>query len=1519
MEEQLIAEDQNFIPAGAQIELPYHLGQDKKPIRIQLEQPMTQSELQQMLNTDFPRTGASIALQMMDKGAEPVSKEDFDFVKEQSKLMDQARRFRSENEPSMLAALADQIPGALKGIGEGILATGKAGLMLASSPVGSVDPEMVTAGQRAQINGAGALLEGLIQGTERLVGIGKQLGNLMLEDEYGAYRALKQHEATEMARQAGQTVALPLDPEAAKEANKVSQFLDATILLPIAGKVLGSAGKVAAAQAVEQLAKQSTVGITRRVAGNVLEKSGALASQLIEGSTNILGEAAGKGLVGDIVSAVGGKTQILPKAAEWAGKAIKAESASAAIAEGIAAANAAGRSGALLRGMAKVMPPDSVIRAAGTMGDSMLLGGALGAGISAVQAASDPFNTGMDVAKQALVGGATGTTLGAFFGTLPAVGEMMPAARNRVFVQQMAKDITERPTTRSFIFGDTEYAANDAANRTSLLNRDDMSTTDKARIFAVTKSAEHGGHDVVFVDNTTVLPDELGGVGDNMGRGARVMNDNEGRSTILINVDQINPAAAVEEVAHAFIGNEAAKSIVGQLIKDRGGVSQALEPLVELGRRYVDTQMESNPEAAARLGRQLSIAEDVTQTPQARASAAVRLAEEWAGMGIGELLSTADPRALEPFRGTPSIWAPLKNTLTDIFSGLMTQPSAASKDPITGFFYKDGKLIRDKTLEKMADTLKESILRGKNLFPTDVPQILQGRRPTKGKSVEDFGVNVGDTLIDGTTVLDTQPRPRYEDTHAVDQKSGAKAGSATNKRRESRKEAGYETYHNLIFNQVAQIVGESVVDPGMVERGAYAGNLTKVPPGSPIISTKSFTDSELNQLFQVQTHHGRPLIAPEAREAVARVNDAAKHSNIISVDYDMRLGKGDKDREYAMRVNQIGLVTGMQQTPTGGLVAGFYNMSLLNEIANYQRSLRGMEVVDKALRDFGISSLDDFVPLVKAHIENYSLGNAVPAVDLYRRMYPGVSKESASVMRDLLHLSSGLQPRVAFPGDVVVNQPKIAGPMLPPERQVKAYDVFGKERPGARVYRDRNVLNEIRLDSIHNAQLYAGKGGLPVKVDINLSEFIPNQRSNFSPKRSINERMGESNVITDTDTGRRAFVLKSGVTKVFNPDGSLQGVYDSLLDAQTKLNRDDIRFSPKSPAAVRRAAEKAQELRGKMEAEAPSRLMATWLSELAAQKAQAAAPAQPQRAKGKLPVTQAELAAIGARSREIAAAEERFPGMAQLSSGQRAIFLRDLAEAESGITARALARIAEQSAPAGPRARRAAAAGQLSQAEQAALKANVDAKLAARDVPVLEADEVRELFSRKRQRAPRAALEASAMSEVPAEFFKRDMPVPQRTQPGVYRGFEALSDVGLPREMAPVQPSIKVSARDLLAEGKAQKNLGSILGEMAQRVRQQPPRQAVPLEPKKVVPPPPDPIITPAQEPHLPNNMVVARTPKGNFKLFFITQQGKAIEEAVSESYGDILRKAQRKAMLKRYSSQDEQFLKSKQKAYATP
>jgi hypothetical protein len=1697
---------EKIIPAGSIIELPYHR-RNGKPIQLRIDEDVRESDLQADLDAQFPKTAKNIALEMLES-PEKVSKEDFDFALQQSEAMQGARGLREKGDEGTLSKLADVLPHALNSLYEGALAAGQSGVM-------AINTQLTP---RQQLNALGSIVEGGIRGTKQLADIGGMAFNLATGDKYGAYSALKDMQAEEeIYKRGGGTI--PLDPWAAEQANKIKNVLDVTVLMPGVGSLLGNLGKEAAVQTIKDVAKQTSVGIGRKAAAFAASGIGNTGREILDAASKKFGESAGKlALAGGVTAGVQDDGGVLtglgtalalygaPTALKygmstlkWAGKIAGADAASEVIAQGLKDAAEKGVSEPMLRAVAKALPGDSAMRAFGQIADSSINGGLIGATIAGVQAAADPFNTGGDILEQAFIGGATGTAVGATVGTIPAAVEYSPAGRNRAFVREMARDIAGRPENRSFVVDGQEIPVADIQNRIKLLNNDGMSTTDKARIFAILKSAEFSGNDVVFIDNDTILPESLGYLGEFMGKGVRITPGYDGkRSTILVNVDQITPASAIEEVSHAFIGREAGRKIISDLIANRGGLSAALEPLIDLGQRYYDLQVQSNPQAAAKFGRDLAMAKDVNLPPEVRQQAAITLAEEWAANGIAEYLKNEDPTVLQVGRGNQNaIGNFIRKALFEINSGLNLKPTAPTYDPITGFYYKDGKLIDDPVLADISKKMKNAILFfDKNegaYFPSDQSAAKaagkpRAKAPTRSPA-EQAGVQINDKLIDGTLITGTRPMARYEDTHAVDQKSGAKAGAETTKtgikpRGKAKTELGKDDYHNIVFQQFAKITGEQALDPEANAIGLYFGNTSKVPAGTPIVYTRSLDNAQLEGLFNIQTHQGKPLIAPENRDAVARFNQAAKDGSIIVVDYDMNIGKETAGRKYAVSGQQVLLPLGIQQTQTGGPIAGVYNLSLLNDIINYQRLLPGMEKIDGALAQFGINTLADVVPLVRTHIENYSSAGALPGVNALMAAYPNVSKESATILRDLMHLSSNIQPRKSAP-DVRKNEPFIGSLAELPRRKVEAYSVQG-ERSETVMARERSVSNDIRLDAIRNTQLYAGPDGLPVKVNVNLEQFVPKQRSNFSPSRSIPETIGDKQVITDPETGRRAFIQPNGRTKVYGNDGALMGVYEDFTEAQTKLNQADIneairlanstarsagavgakaitpqyvastispgesvlnfgagkpdkatgkylhseiirsfggrveeydfganavgaldkkyntvfasnvlnvqstpqmlestlsqiwdrvnnsgravfnypssprylqmspkevaasiervtgltpvrvggtssaplwevskvadsqsniRFSPRSPAAIARRAEEAKAMRARMEEEAPVRIMTEWLS-AAGQAKQKEAPserAEPQRAKGKVRPSIVEQAKVQAQS-ELLRRAESTAGYAQLSKGQKAQFLKDAAEARNGIAQKALERIAAQQ-----QAKR-----EAFQQEVEAFKTNTKAYLANKDVPFLDVEETRQVLRKKpskRIEATPAQLEAIARLEVAPEFVRRDLgPTPKPTEPGTYTGFEALSSVGLPREDVPVKQTISPRVVNLLGTAptksmarilgelakqaadrpdllrtKPTESMARILAELAKKSAEMPKREPVRIDVTTSIPEPAVDIVTPIDEPRLPSNMIVTRTPKGNFQLYVVTTAGKLSAEGLYNNYRDTLQRAQTK------------------------
>ena len=189
--------------------------------------------------------------------------------------------------------------------------------------------------------------------------------------------------------------------------------------------------------------------------------------------------------------------------------------------------------------------------------------------------------------------------------------------------------------------------------------------------------------------------------------------------------------------------------------------------------------------------------------------------------------------------------------------------------------------------------------------------------------------------------------------------------------------------------------------------------------------------------------------------------------------------------------------------------------------------------------------------MVKEYFRNYSDGSPKPAADAIAAFAPKVSKESAIIMRDLLHLGGNIKPNEKK-GGVYANKPTISLQEIP-TGMVEAVTIGGQRR-NVRFDRDRNVFSNFRLDAIYDASKYA-PNGLPIQVGVDRSKIFPLARSNFSPgKGTVSEVVGDTKIITDTDIGARIVVPKGKKAQLFM-DGKLVGEYADELDAVLASNK----------------------------------------------------------------------------------------------------------------------------------------------------------------------------------------------------------------------------------------------------------------------------------------------------------------------------------------------------------------------------
>lgn len=1180
-----------FIKAGTTVQLPYHINPETGAgYELQVEAdtpvPVFQAEVDRL----FPKTLASLATQLLDKSpnAPLLSQEDFMQVWNSAQAMD-AGKTEKQNQikggPGFWKAGYDVIREAIHSLGTGAAE--------ASQTLGQVGTAIADMNPNAAASAGVKLLNGLITGTGRLQDSAKVLGALAWDkiagDPYGVYKAGREAQLFEHLRKTqGFSMVPGSTPQEIEAGLQLGNVMDITVLLPAVSaltKGMSKTGQVAAEQTVEELTKamtqRSAESIGRRMAGQALENVGritekvgslsaigdSLASGFLrtEGARQAAGIATGAGALAastvvpegygsDVLKTYGTlrMAQIGGAGMKWAGKILGSEELASKITqEALRNAEIQGAERLAVKLVKNI--PDPVVRMTRKVMDGAMIPAAIGATLSGAQEASDPFSSPLDVAEATVLGGLGGATVGGLIsGAAGLAGEVSGKAREQSFVREIMTDIATRPEQRSFVIGNQDVIVpDDIQNRLSVLNSDAMTTRQKASLFGILDSAEHAGIDVAFINDSTPLPDALGGSGANMGKGVKFVND-AGRTTLFVNADQITHTGAIHEVMHAYIGDQVASDFVRNLTKERGGEVGAFQELSTFAQRYYDTQVQTNPEAAAQIKASIDQMNNPQIPLQDRLVAATNLAHEYMAEGISQSLADAKPESLQDFRGSAISGIAdrvFQGALQKIEGAIGMSSIGATHDPISGHFFKDGKIISNQPLADITKKVRTAIN-----TRTEVPASVE--RPFVPKDVP----VVGETMPTGGRVVAVEPRATYEDTHAN--------GALTT-------DAEKTAYHKAVWNQAAQAMGAAEANAVLVQQGVYPGN---IKAGTPIIYADKLTPQLVSALFQVQTHHGRPLIAPENRESVARFAQALNDGNLVTVTHSVNVGKSTgKDRAYTARVAQVGLPMAFSMS-SGSKGSGpkmeFFNLSLVNDMVNLNRTYS--PAVDAALKDLKVASLDDAIPYAKAYIDNLSSTGSVPSVRALAAVAPeGVKPKSLEFMRDMLHMSSRVEPRKKT-GEVRINEP-----FMSPEqfRKVETPELEAVTPQGqkfkTRLSRDRTGIQSIRLDGVTDVQLYQ-PNGTPVQITVNKPQLINKIRANFSPATTSREPLPNGEVITDTTTGERIIVLPKGKAKMYDSQGKLVGVFEDEDAAVLKSNQDKLkqeaRFSPRRVSDIERQA-----------------------------------------------------------------------------------------------------------------------------------------------------------------------------------------------------------------------------------------------------------------------------------------------------------------------------------------------------------
>ena len=1174
-----------IIPAGTKVKLPYHINPETgSGYEIEVQTDTPQPEFQAEVDRLFPKTLASLATQLLDKDptAPMLSKEDFMAVWNSAQAMD-AGKTEAQNQikggPGFFKKGYDVLKHMASYIGEGAAET----LGIAASMAPSVDMTgSMDMDPNAQSKAGIKLLNGILTGTGRLMDAAGVVGALawdkIANDPYSLYTTGKYAQQAEYMRKAQGYGMLPGSTQEEIDSGlKAGNILDITLLFPAVSaltKGMGKAGEAVAGQALEEfsksLAQRSVDSLGRRALGQAMETAGGALEKV--GSFSALGDSLARGFLrtetakagtglsavvagsvlpdegplsyaGTALQAYGGLrfAQYAGAATKWAGRVLGSEELASKIMQD-AMRNAEVQGAERLAVKLVKAAPDPAVRLTRKVLDGAMIPATIGATLSGAQEAADPFSTPLSVAQAATYGATGGAAIGgAIGGTTGLAAELTGKAAQQAFVREVLTDIVTRPEERSFIINNQDvYIPDDIQNRLNVLNSENMTTRQKDSLFGILDSAEHAGVDVAFINDATPLPDALGGSGANMGKGVKFVND-AGRKTIFINADQINHTGAIHEVMHAYTSDQVASDFVRNLSKERGGELGAFQELGTMAQKYYDTQAQTNPAAAEQIKANIDRMNDPSLPIQDRLVAATNLAHEYIAEGVSQSLADAKPESLQDFRGSAiSAFADkaFRGALEKFQTATGMSSVGATRDPISGHFFKDGKIISSQPLADITKKIQTAI-NTRTQVPTSVKA---ATKPFVERVPKDVPI-VGETMQNGGRVVAVEPRATYEDTHPN--------GALTTEQEKA-------VYHKAIYNQVAQAMGATDANAVLIQQGVYPGN---IQVGTPIIYADKLTPQHVSALFQAQTQHGAPLIAPENREAVARFAQALNDGHLVSVTHSVNVGKSTgKDRAYTARVAQVGLPMAFSMTSGkkgSGPKMEFFNLSLANDMINLNRTYS--PAIDAALRDLRVNSLEDVVPYAKAYIDNLSSTGSVPSARALAAVAPeGASTKNLEFMRDMLHMSSAIQPR-AKRGEVRINEPYM-DPMKfrnVPKPELEAVTPQG-EKFKTTLSRERTGIQSIRLDGISDVQLYQ-PNGQPVQVTVDKPQLVNKIRANFSPATSKREMLANGETVTDNVTGERMIISPKGTAKLFDPAGQLVGVFENEEAAVLKSNQAKLK------------------------------------------------------------------------------------------------------------------------------------------------------------------------------------------------------------------------------------------------------------------------------------------------------------------------------------------------------------------------
>lgn len=936
----------------------------------------------------------------------------------------------------------------------------------------------------------------------------------------------------------------------AKAATAIGNVLDVAAFLPLggamekAGAAMGNTMfKYVAPTALANIAAKTGFAATK-IAGTALDE----ASKMVFNQITKLSEAVGEGAVtnagkavsnyatkaalyGGLFAGPGGKLI----GASLAGKGMRAlGEVGGAVMSGLEEGGVRAAltelsenelKAATVRTAAKmavaIAPPDAVMTALKGVVDSAVTTGATMGTLNAMSA----WASNDDPIKAFKEGVASGMGFGLSIGAMHAPFGM--TGQDKIKLANMFdNDIRGRELTKSFSVtqpsGHVEVVNfNDLQGRVDFYNREDLSARQKALTLALTQGHELGGGNVIFVDGSPESAALMEKIGFGGTKGVHYFDGSDGRSTILIDSKNIDPATAAEEVMHSLYTENIRKEVVQGVqagLKSENPV-QAVEEISKFGMRYAaEMEAAGHGERAAEMRDTIAQALDPAIPMETKLGMLDGVINEYASNYIGAAIHGMKPDIF--LEGNiRNIWDKVwDKTVSNVLSIFDFTKNGLTKDPIKGHFFDErGKRVIMPEMESLVGRFVEAVREGRGEIASkdtvDGAHYVDVRTEKPYVSPEDFTAGRPTTFKEKKEIL----KGIYEDNIA--------SASAIDP--------------NLIV----------IADPASVESGMFGGNLTGLK-NKQVLFSRGLPDEFFAHLAG-QEVAGKKVYTQAQIEALKGINEAMKAGHIVMQDawHDIRRTKGDRTEVYYGRTNRPALPISWQQTETGGLLVNQIDIGRvwhqMRYFAKYEPKLR-TELASK-----GIKTFSDVIPYIQRYFDNYSSGAPKPAASL-----PGFSE----VLRDGISRALDLKNRKAFIAEDTArfaNEHTFDAAGFPAQ-PMPVVEVNGIKRE---VSRDRVSMQAIRSDRILGLNDFTVDGfNVPIKYDPALASNLV--RANFAPGSTAREKMPNGEILTDKATGNRIIVGKTGKASLY--EGDRRSIYGSVDEAIAAADKHSVaNFAPK--------------------------------------------------------------------------------------------------------------------------------------------------------------------------------------------------------------------------------------------------------------------------------------------------------------------------------------------------------------------